>query len=165
MGRVFFSSALRRSVAVPAPPSRRWSRVLVTVLGVAIVIASISVAMLLNRRAASPPNSAGDPDGDGLTTGRERTLGTDPQNPDTDGDALPDGVEGDQKRYDLALSNANAVDLDLDDDGTSDADPLVKDLFVEVDRMEDYRLNFLAIGLAQVPLRDAPGGRIVLHVH
>lgn len=34
-----------------------------------------------------------DPDGDGLTTGEEEILGTDPNNPDTDGDGIDDGDE------------------------------------------------------------------------
>jgi outer membrane protein OmpA-like peptidoglycan-associated protein len=34
-----------------------------------------------------------DPDDDGLTTEEETIIGTDPFNPDTDGDGIPDGVE------------------------------------------------------------------------
>ena len=34
-----------------------------------------------------------DPDMDGLTNGQERVLGTDPNNPDTDGDGFEDGAE------------------------------------------------------------------------
>lgn len=34
-----------------------------------------------------------DPDGDGLTTAQERELGTNPENPDTDGDGYNDGTE------------------------------------------------------------------------
>jgi hypothetical protein len=36
---------------------------------------------------------ASDTDGDGLPDRRERTLGSDPNNPDTDGDGLPDGQD------------------------------------------------------------------------
>ena len=36
---------------------------------------------------------ASDTDGDALTDRRERTVGTDPNNPDTDGDGLPDGAD------------------------------------------------------------------------
>lgn len=38
----------------------------------------------------------GDDDGDGLSNSHEAALGTDPKNPDTDGDGLPDGVEVNQ---------------------------------------------------------------------
>lgn len=34
-----------------------------------------------------------DPDGDGITTARERELGTDPYDPDTDDDLFPDGSD------------------------------------------------------------------------
>lgn len=34
-----------------------------------------------------------DPDGDGLSNREERRLGTDPQNPDSDGDGVPDGAD------------------------------------------------------------------------
>lgn len=41
-----------------------------------------------------------DPDSDGLTNLQEYQLATDPNNPDTDGDGLPDGVDFDPKQYD-----------------------------------------------------------------
>ena len=50
-----------------------------------------------NRR--TPPGGraggsrGGDTDGDGLPDRRERTLGSDPNNPDTDGDGIPDGED------------------------------------------------------------------------
>lgn len=50
-----------------------------------------------NRRTRRDGPSAGggatDTDGDGVPDRRERTLGTDPNNPDTDGDGRPDGTE------------------------------------------------------------------------
>ena len=36
---------------------------------------------------------AGDADGDGLPDRKEATVGTDPNNPDTDGDGTPDGLD------------------------------------------------------------------------
>ncbi|MGI9552182.1 MAG: gliding motility-associated C-terminal domain-containing protein [Aurantibacter sp.] len=68
-----------------------------------------------------------DDDGDGLFGGEEATLGTDPQNPDSDGDGIDDGVEvgpdvnnpldGDQDGFIDAL-DSNI--LDSDDDGIVD---------------------------------------------
>ena len=57
-----------------------------------------------------------DLDDDGLTNDEEETLGTDPLNPDTDGDGLTDGTE---------VNGENAtdpLDSDSDDDGLSDGD-------------------------------------------
>lgn len=133
--------------------------VAVVITGVLVVTAVAGVVWLL-----APSGLSRDADADGLTDAREREIGTDPHDPDTDGDALPDGVEVDQRRYDLSLTNATAVDLDLDNDNASDADPLVKDIFVEVDRMEDYRLSFLAVAFAQRPLQRSPVGVIELHI-
>ncbi|MBK7258204.1 MAG: OmpA family protein [Ignavibacteriae bacterium] len=55
----------------------------------------------------------------GLTNGQERRLGTYPENPDSDGDGLPDGEE--VKRY-----RTNPLRTDSDSDGLSDADEVVK---------------------------------------
>ncbi len=56
-----------------------------------------------------------DPDGDGLTTREEKELGTDPSNPDTDGDRLRDG-------YEVHIYRTNPLKKDTDDDGLSDYD-------------------------------------------
>jgi len=50
-----------------------------------------------------------DPDGDGLTTAEEWALGTDPLNPDTNGDGIPDGV--------AVRSGKSPTNLDMDGDG------------------------------------------------
>ncbi|MHC4956937.1 MAG: zinc metalloprotease [Planctomycetota bacterium] len=69
----------------------------------------------------------GDSDADGLTDDEELVLGTLPDNPDTDGDALLDGWE--VKGVDgLKLFS----DADMPD---GKADPLHKDIFVEMDYM------------------------------
>src|SRR3989339_496901 len=60
-----------------------------------------------------------DYDGDGLTNDRERELGTDPHNPDTDNDGLFDGME--IKQYKTDPANA-----DTDNDGLNDG-PEVND--------------------------------------
>ena len=80
------------------------------------------------RRAAA---AAADGDGDGLADTVERQLGTDPANPDTDGDGLLDGWE---------VYGVNGIDL-----RAKHASPLHKDIFVEMDYM---RRQTAANGLA-----------------
>jgi hypothetical protein len=67
------------------------------------------------------PPIAGDADADGLTDEEEATHGTDPNNPDTDGDALLDGWE---------VKGVDRTKLQL-----LGADPLRLDVFVEMDYM------------------------------
>ena len=64
-------------------------------------------------------SDADDDDNDGLTNGEERKLGTDPENPDTDGDGLKDGEE--VHRY-----KTNPLQVDTDGDGLSDGDEVLK---------------------------------------
>jgi outer membrane protein OmpA-like peptidoglycan-associated protein/opacity protein-like surface antigen len=59
-----------------------------------------------------------DHDGDGLTYREEKELGTDPNNPDTDGDGLWDGDEV-RKYY------TNPLNPDTDGDGLSDGDEVL----------------------------------------
>lgn len=56
-----------------------------------------------------------DPDGDGLTSKEERRIGTDPYNPDTDGDGLRDGDE-------VRVYSTNPLEKDTDNDGLTDGD-------------------------------------------
>ncbi len=60
-----------------------------------------------------------DPDNDGLSNEREAALGTNPNDPDTDNDGLPDGDEVD--KY-----GTSPVDHDTDSDGLSDGDEVNK---------------------------------------
>lgn len=62
-------------------------------------------------------DSEDDKDNDGLSNQRELYLGTDPQNPDTDGDGLTDGEESTGGNDGYVTDPLNA---DTDDDGVSD---------------------------------------------
>ncbi len=59
-----------------------------------------------------------DSDGDGLTDNQEMELGTDPFNPDTDGDRLSDGEE-------VLRRNTNPLIADTDVDNLSDGDEVL----------------------------------------
>ncbi len=60
-----------------------------------------------------------DPDGDGLTTRFEKGIGTDPLNPDTDGDGLTDGDE-------VLKYQTDPLNPDTDGDGLTDGDEVLK---------------------------------------
>ncbi len=60
-----------------------------------------------------------DDDNDGLTNAEERRYGTDPHNPDTDGDGLSDGLE--VKTY-----RTNPLKPDTDGDGLTDGEEVYK---------------------------------------
>ncbi len=60
-----------------------------------------------------------DPDHDGLSNREEKELGTDPHNPDTDGDGLTDGDE-------VHKYHTNPLKADTDGDGLSDGDEVLK---------------------------------------
>lgn len=64
-------------------------------------------------------SDAEDDDEDGLTNAQERRLGTDPKNPDSDGDGINDGDE--VKRY-----RTNPLRVDSDGDGLSDGEEIKK---------------------------------------
>ncbi len=77
---------------------------------------------------AAPPD--GDVDLDGLTAEGESAHGTDPDNPDTDGDGLPDGWEVRHQLDPVRAMGLNGADGDPDGDGyrnleeyLSDTDP------------------------------------------
>ena len=62
-----------------------------------------------------------DSDGDGLGNADEAALGSDPTNPDTDGDGIVDGVEtgGDAT---IDAGDTSPIDVDSDDDGLGDGE-------------------------------------------
>ncbi len=64
---------------------------------------------------ADPTDAANDEDGDGLSNLGEFLAGTDPENPDTDGDTLSDGREVNE-------TGTNPLLADTDGDALSDAD-------------------------------------------
>lgn len=82
----------------------------VLLLGLGVMVAGVGLAF----GVAGPTDS----DGDGLSDERERALGTDPTDPDTDGDRLPDGWE---------VRNETDEGVPL-----PGADPLHRDLYVQV---------------------------------
>ena len=64
-------------------------------------------------------SGSSDPDHDGLTNAEEKELGTDPHNPDTDGDGISDGDE-------VLKYHTNPLKKDTDGDGLSDYDEIFK---------------------------------------
>jgi outer membrane protein OmpA-like peptidoglycan-associated protein len=64
-------------------------------------------------------SGASDNDGDGLTKREEKELGTDPNNPDTDGDGLKDGEE-------VRTYFTNPLNPDTDGDSLTDGDEVRK---------------------------------------
>jgi hypothetical protein len=106
-------------------------------------------------------NDANDRDGDGLTNEVEKRLGTDPNNPDTDGDGLLDGWE---------VHGVNGIDL-----RGKGASSLHKDIFVEMDYMvrasaanglgpEDAVLAGIKQIFANAPVPN-PDGRYGINLH
>ena len=70
---------------------------------------------------------SGDPDNDGILTGDELPLGTDPRDPDTDDDGISDGDEiqsGGSTTYEPGV-DTDPRDADTDDDGIADGEETV----------------------------------------
>jgi len=80
-------------------------------------IAGATQTAAFNQTAAAISGQQ-DSDGDGLTNQREAELGTDPTNPDTDGDGLWDGDE-------VLKQGTDPKNTDTDADGLSDGDEIL----------------------------------------
>lgn len=70
-------------------------------------------------RAAATAAAVGDNDGDGLSNAQEELIGTDPNNPDTDGDLLSDGQE-------FLLYGTDPRNPDTDADRLSDGEEVLR---------------------------------------
>lgn len=83
--------------------------------------------LAVTRHVTSSPGSS-DTDGDGLTDGEEKALGTDPRNRDTDGDGIDDFMEvnGFIVR-DLGVILTDPLDADTDNDKRSDGEEAERD--------------------------------------
>jgi hypothetical protein len=68
--------------------------------------------------AADQGWSGADPDGDGLTTGEEMAFGSDPLDPDSNDDGIPDGV--------AAAAGISLANKDMDGDGASNSTELAR---------------------------------------
>ncbi|QCP89675.1 hypothetical protein [Haloarcula marismortui] len=154
----------------------------------------LSDGVELNTHGTDP--TIADTDGDGLSDGAElNTHGTDPTLVDTDGDGLADDAElnkhgtnprandtdsdglNDDRELDL---RTDASDSDTDDDGLPDgaevdmtdrfpgADPLQKDIFVEVDyksRLSRSVIRDMTDEFEQAPIENPDGSSgIDLHI-
>jgi hypothetical protein len=123
--------------------------------------AGIAQRELFSDRAPAMEAGVADRDGDGLTDAEEGLLGTDPDNPDTDGDGLPDGWE---------VHGVNGIDL-----RGKGASPLHKDIFVHMDFMarasaanglapNDTVLRAIEAVFAAAPVSN-PDGRMGITIH
>lgn len=86
-------------------------------LNAAAAVALLSVAL------AGCAELSNDPDGDGLPNDFEETLGTDPDNPDTDGDGLTDYDEA--ITYKTPSGGPDPLVVDTDDDGLDDHEEVI----------------------------------------
>lgn len=114
------------------------------------VAVGIGLVVLAGATVAHPATPGGtalsvaDSDNDGLRNVAETLYGTDPQDPDTDGDLLPDGAEVKSGRF--------------PNDTLAGADPLRKDVFIELDHVdyEDCRFQQENLERIRTVFADAP---------
>ena len=93
-----------------------------------------------------------------------------PRPTDTDGDGLLDSWETDGIPYEIEGGGQFLYVIDVDGDGISDADPMHKDLFVELDSMEllsfsNSVINDLVVAFDEAPVENPDGfDGIELHI-
>ncbi len=85
------------------------------------------------------PNPNDDPDADGLTNAQEQQHGTNPNNPDTDGDGLTDGAEVNEHHTDPTKPDTDAGGVDDGSEVDNGTDPL--DPSDDVVRDDDTKNN------------------------
>jgi eukaryotic-like serine/threonine-protein kinase len=101
-------------------------------------VEAATAGVLTATAAAATAQAEGDDDGDGLSNRREALEGTDPNNPDTDGDGLTDGEEvfqygtdplnpdsdgdGLEDGAEVHIYGTSPLNPDTDGDGISDGD-------------------------------------------
>lgn len=110
-----------------------------------------------------------DVDGDGLTDVHEVTIGSDPNNADTDNDGIDDGVDNCILAANFAQVDSdgdgfgNDCDADLNNDGTVDFLDLgeMKAVFFTADADADLNgdtvVDFLDLGIMKQDFFKAPG--------
>lgn len=104
-----------------------------------------SVPIAVTSKSGSSSGGGGsstpaDDDKDGLSNKKEKELGTDPSNPDTDGDGLTDGEE-------VNTHKSDPLKADTDEDGLYDAEELniYKTNLLKKDTDEDGLLDFYEV--------------------
>ncbi|MBI4822437.1 MAG: thrombospondin type 3 repeat-containing protein [Deltaproteobacteria bacterium] len=110
-----------------------------------------------------PEHTIQDRDSDGISDDVEETIGTDPDDADTDDDGIPDGQEidaGSPTRYD-PRADTDPLDADTDDDGISDGEEIVAgtDGFVTNPLNPDTDGDGLKDGVETGVTMGVPGGR------
>ncbi len=71
----------------------RFPLLCTVLLFIGLLCGSLCLVSMTRAEPSILPGCPGDSDCDGLSDEAEKALGTDPHNPDTDGDCLPDGLE------------------------------------------------------------------------